>query len=70
MPEELKALSFEFWKLVIEDLQAGDEETRLWLDTGREPTGFLWWAEVTEKDAAKWRLMLVRLYEQGVDYVN
>lgn len=65
MDEHLRALSFAFWEAIINDLKAKDEETRLWLDTGKEPTGFLWWCEVTDKNPPRWRNDLVRLYQRG-----
>lgn len=62
MDEFLKALSFAFWLAVMDDLVNDDEDTRLWLDTGREPMGFLWWCEVTGKQEGDWRKTLLLLW--------
>lgn len=64
MPEWLRPLSEAFWLQVIADLQSKDEETRLWLDTGDERGGFLWWCETTRKDTYVWRRALIKLYER------
>lgn len=54
-----------FWVRVIEDLQRGHEETRLWLDTGTEVGGFLWWCCLGEKDPQWWRTRLLRAWTPG-----
>jgi hypothetical protein len=63
MEERLKALSFAFWVREMEDLVKGDQEARLWLDTGHEPAGFLWWCDATSKEPQSWRAMLLQLWE-------
>lgn len=63
MDERLRPLSLAFWLAVMEDLLGGDLMARLWLDTGEEPTGFLWWCVVTEKDSKAWRAALLRLWK-------
>lgn len=62
MEARLEALSLAFWLEVMADLAEGDEEVRLWLDTGMEQTGFLWWCEVTNKQAQEWRTSLLGLW--------
>ena len=58
----VQALVSGFWMHIIECLQQGDEETRLWLDTGEETAGFLWWCQLTDKDPAHWRDRLLRVW--------
>lgn len=64
MVEWLQPLSEAFWLLVIQDLAAKDEETRLWLDTGQETGGYLWWCELTKKDTYVWRRRLIAVYNK------
>lgn len=64
MPEWLRPLSEAFWLQVLVDLQAKDEEARVWLDTGHEVGGYLWWAELSKKDTYVWRRRLVALYNR------
>lgn len=59
---DVAALCSAFWVHIIIALQQGDEETRLWLDTGEEPTGFLWWCDVSNKEASFWRTRLLQAY--------
>jgi hypothetical protein len=54
-----------FWEHIIRVLIAGDVETRLWLDTGEEVGGFLWWCDVGDKDAGHWRARCLRVWEEG-----
>jgi hypothetical protein len=61
--EGFNRLASGFWVHVIRQLQAGDHETRLWLDTGDEPTGFVWWCDVSGKGAAGWRERLCQVWE-------
>jgi hypothetical protein len=56
------ALASGFWVHIIRQLEAGDLETRWWLDTGDEPTGFVWWCDVSGKDAAAWRERLCAVW--------
>lgn len=58
----MEALFLGFWTEVMLDLLEGDEETRCWLDTGAEQAGFLWWAEVTNKQPQEWRKSLLGLW--------
>lgn len=64
LPEWLIPLSEAFWIQVLLDLREKDEETRLWLDTGAEVGGFLWWCELTKKDTYVWRRRLIALYRR------
>lgn len=63
MGEYLQPLSLAFWNKLMEDLVEGNEEARLWLDTGADVGGFLYWCDMTAKDAPRWRAMLLRLWE-------
>jgi hypothetical protein len=59
---EYAALFGAFWERVVEDLQKGKEDARLWLDTGDEIGGFLRWCEMTDKDPQWWRARLLRVW--------
>lgn len=61
---DAEALFGAFWCSVIIDLQRGDQETRLWLDTGEEVGGFLWWCLTTDKDAQWWRGRMLAVWRQ------
>ena len=62
MDERLKPLSQAFWVSLMEDLVGGELEAYLWLYTGEEPMGFLWWCEVTGKDKETWHAALLALW--------
>lgn len=62
---EVEALCSAFWIHIIICLQKGDEETRLWLDTGEEPLGFLWWCDVSNKEPQSWRKRLLPVYTEN-----
>lgn len=55
-------LSKAFWLAVIADLAAGKLDCRLWLDTGEDTGGFLWWCSLTSKDERGWRAILMRVW--------
>lgn len=57
-----EALCAAFWTTVRRELEEGDAETRLWLDTGEEVGGFLWWAELSNLDATYLRTRFLALY--------
>jgi hypothetical protein len=57
------ALASAFWCHIIRTLQEGDHETRLWLDTGDEVSGFRWWCDVSGKNPEYWRERLCRVWE-------
>lgn len=57
-----EALASAFWVHIINALRGGDEETRLWLDTGEEVSGFLWWCDVSDKDSGYWRAQMLRVW--------
>lgn len=59
----IEALCSAFWVHIIHCLQEGDEETRAWLDTGEEVTGFIWWCDISGKeDAQHWRTQMLRVW--------
>lgn len=75
MGEYLQPLSRAFWLAVMEDLAKGELRCRLWLDTDEQTAGFLWWCEITSKDAKTWRALLMRVWaargtEQGARIVR
>ena len=71
MDETLRPLSYAFWLEVAEDLLRGDLLTYLWLWTGNEPCDFLWWCEITDKEATGWKGMLLRLWDlRGTEAVQ
>lgn len=55
-------LASAFWLHIIRALQEGDLETRWWLDTGYEVSGFRWWCDVSGKEPAYWRERLCRVW--------
>lgn len=59
----MEALALAFWGAVMEDLLEEDAtDVLLWLHTGRELAGFLWWCDVTGKERPEeWREYLLRL---------
>lgn len=58
----LDGLSKAFWLAVMEDLAKGELSCRLWLDTGEDLGGFLWWCETTDKQPIEWTGLLMRLW--------
>lgn len=61
----MEALAAAYWDHIAECLLAGDMETRVWLDTGGEPTGFLWWCDVSGDNPSRLRTLLLRVWHEG-----
>ena len=62
MGDYLVPLSKAFWLAVIADLAEGQLDCRLWLDTGADVGGFLWWCQLSEKSVASWSALLMRVW--------
>lgn len=62
----IEALAAAFWVKVRQDLVRGDEETRLWLDTGYEVGGFLWWCDFSNLDSKMLRRRMLSCWTPSV----
>jgi hypothetical protein len=63
--DEYAPLFDAFWAHIVDCLHKGDAETLLWLRTGEDTGGFLWWCTVTGKEPGYWRPLYERVWRAG-----